>query len=115
MTTAPVEEWVPDDTLAHRLVLVRLQAGLTQREAAARCGISFGEWQGMELGRGTRRLDTKVMAIARHLGVSRDWLMWGGPLHTPEPPPPGAECAVRDSNPEPADQESPQVSWRWAA
>lgn len=73
--------WVPRDTLAARLILVRRELGLSQREAAERCGITFGSWQGMEDGhRQVRGLDDKVARISETLGVSRDWLMWGGPL-----------------------------------
>ena len=71
--------WVPDDSLAHRLVLVRLQLGLSQREAALRCGVTYGEWQSMELGRAARALDVKVAKISDALGVDRDWLMWSRP------------------------------------
>lgn len=74
-------------TIANRLVLVRNERGLSQRAAAAMCGITFGEWQGMESGRATRRLDMKVRQIAMALGVDRDWLMWGGALEQEKPPP----------------------------
>jgi len=114
MSTATVQGWVPADTLPTRLVLVRHHAGLSQREAAARCGLSYREWQGLEEGR-SRQLDQKVLMISRALGVSRDWLMWGGPLQPVEPPPPPGLCAVRDSNPEPSDQVSTQLAWGWAA
>lgn len=80
MTTETSHGWVPEDTLAHRLVLVRRQLGITQRVAAERCGLTFGEWQGIEDGRQVRSLDVKVAAISKALGVDRDWLIWGGPL-----------------------------------
>lgn len=72
--------WVPADTLPARLILMRHELGLSQREAAQACGITFGEWQSMESGRQARALDQKVAKIAAALGVSREWLMWGGPL-----------------------------------
>ncbi|MFC9766817.1 helix-turn-helix domain-containing protein [Rhodococcus jostii] len=72
--------WVPTDSLANRLVLVRNERKLSQRAAADLCGLTFGEWQGMEVGRGVRRVDQKVVKIAKALGVDRDWLMWGGHL-----------------------------------
>jgi transcriptional regulator with XRE-family HTH domain len=80
MSTAPHDDWIPDDTLAARLVLVRRQLGLTQRAAAERCDLTFGEWQSMEDGRQARGLNSKISKISLSLGVSRDWLMWGGPL-----------------------------------
>ena len=75
------------DSLANRLILVRSERRLSQRAAADECGLTFGEWQGMESGRGTRRLDLKIRQIAMALGVDRDWLMWGGPLNDETPPP----------------------------
>lgn len=47
------------------------------------CGITFGEWQGIEGGAQARSLNVKVAKIATGLGYDRDWLMWGGPL-TPD-------------------------------
>lgn len=79
-TQATKRGWVPNDTLANRLVLVRRSLGLNQRQAADRCGLTFGAWQGMEDGRQVRSLDVKVAKISAALGVDRDWLLWGGPL-----------------------------------
>lgn len=73
--TAP---WRPGDTLASRLLLVRHELHISQREAAERSGLTFGEWQSMENGAAARGLDRKVSAIAGGLGVDRNWLMWGG-------------------------------------
>lgn len=73
----------PNDTLAHRLVLLRHEQGLSQREAALRTGVSFGVWQGMESGRATRGVDRAVAAIAATLKYDREWLMWGGSLSDP--------------------------------
>lgn len=78
--------WRPTDSLAHRLVLLRHELGLSQREAAIRTGVSFGVWQGMESGRATRGVDRAVAAIADTLDVDRNWLMWGGPLADPSSP-----------------------------
>lgn len=72
--------WVPADTLANRLVLVRRQLGLNQREAAARCGIGFGSWQSWENGAAPRNEVAQLSKIAAVLGVNRDWLLHGGPL-----------------------------------
>lgn len=80
MTAQPIHGWVPDDptrTIASRLVLVRRQLGISQREAAARTGLGYGDWQSLEDGRAARNLDVKVKAICLALGVDRDWLMWG--------------------------------------
>lgn len=76
--------WVPTDSLANRLVLVRTERKLSQRAAADLCGLTFGEWQGIEMGRAARSVDRKVAKIAATLGVDRDWLMWGGALEGAE-------------------------------
>ena len=79
---APQVAWTPRDTLAHRLILVRHELGISQREAAVRCGIPYGSWQSMEDGRDARGLIDKVAKISAALGVDRDWLTWGGVLGT---------------------------------
>lgn len=89
MSTQPTEKWIPRDTLATRILLVRTQLGLSQREAAARTGIPYGSWQSMEDGRSPRDLAAKVAAVSLALGVDRDWLMWGGPLANENGPTPG--------------------------
>jgi transcriptional regulator with XRE-family HTH domain len=74
------------------LVLLRRELGLSQREAAERAGIPFGQWQGLEDdSRQSRRIDVKVARIARAFQVDREWLMWGGALTGPDdiPPAPG--------------------------
>lgn len=76
---------IPVDTLARRVLIARLDAGYSQREAALRCGLTFGEWQSIENGAAARGLNVKVQKIAEGLGYDRDWLMWGGPLR-PEGP-----------------------------
>lgn len=83
MSTQPTEKWIPADTLAVRVLLVRTALGLSQREAAARSGITFGSWQSMEDGRSPRDLQAKVARISVAFGADRDWLMWGGPLAQP--------------------------------
>jgi transcriptional regulator with XRE-family HTH domain len=80
MTTAHGR--IPQDTLAVRVKIARDEAGLSQREAALKCGLTFGEWQGIENGAAARGLDKKIDKIARGLDYDRDWLMWGGPLAT---------------------------------
>lgn len=75
--------WRPQDTLAARLFLMRRELGLSQRAAALRAGITFGEWQSMENGADARGVDKKVAKIAAAFDVDRDWLIWGGPLADP--------------------------------
>ena len=88
--------WIPVDDLATRLLVLRHQRGLTQREAALACGINYGAWQSMEDGRQARGLDQKIARISAALGVSREWLMWGGPLA------PSGGLPHLDSNQKPA-------------
>jgi transcriptional regulator with XRE-family HTH domain len=93
MSTDTAGAWRPTDTLGARLILLRRELGLSQRDAADRAGIPFGQWQGMEDdGRQPRGLDVKVARIAVAFGVDRDWLMWGGPLSggSPNPTPGGS-------------------------
>lgn len=81
--------WRPEDTLATRLLVMRHQLRISQREAALRTGLTFGEWQSMENGAAARGIDKKVVRIAKTLGVDRDWLMWGGPMAGPADGPEG--------------------------
>jgi len=71
---------VPEDSLALRVFIARRERKLSQRAAAELCGLTFGEWQSIEDGRGARQLDVKISKIADGLRYDRDWLMWGGPL-----------------------------------
>lgn len=76
---------------------MRAELHLSQREAASRCGISFGEWQSMENGADARALDRKIACIVEAFDVDRDWLMWGGRLDQDTPgrrPPPGLRMAL---------------------
>lgn len=72
-------DWVPTDSLANRLRVLRHELGLDQREAAKMCGVGFGSWQGWELGRRPRDY-RDLFKVADTLGVDRDWLLRGGPL-----------------------------------
>lgn len=76
----------PADTLSLRMISVRHDEHLTQRQAALRCGVPFGVWQGMENGRETRNLGQWIGAISDELGYDREWLMWGGSLSDPNSP-----------------------------
>lgn len=71
------EKWVPQDTFANRLVLLRRELGLTQLQAAEACGLDDGSWSNWENGTKCRDLAEIVKKISEALGVDRDWLMWG--------------------------------------
>lgn len=98
VTTERASGWVPTDSLANRMALVRRERKLSQRAAAETCGLTFGEWQGIEDGRNTRRIDMKVRQIAMALGVDRDWLMWGGPLAPEDDADPTGSAATSDKS-----------------
>lgn len=68
---------IPKSTVGTRVRDARLEAGLSQREAAEACGLTYGEWQSIEAGRRAGQLDVKVDKIASGLGYDRNWLMWG--------------------------------------
>jgi len=51
---------------------------LSQRAAAELCGLTFGEWQGLEDDRAVGRETEKAQKIARGLGVDLSWLLLGG-------------------------------------
>lgn len=68
---------IPKSTVGTRVRDARLEVGLSQREAAETCGLTYGEWQSIEAGRRAGELDIKVDKIARGLGYDRNWLMWG--------------------------------------
>jgi transcriptional regulator with XRE-family HTH domain len=76
------EPLIPEDTFGLRLIIVRRALGLSQQEAAERCGLDDGSWSNWESGTKPRGLDEVVRTIAERLHVDRDWLMWGGPLRS---------------------------------
>ncbi|CPR79329.1 helix-turn-helix family protein [Mycobacteroides abscessus 5S-0422] len=83
MTTAEKaheKNWVPADTLAARVVVLRTALGLTRREFSQLTGITENALQGIEGGRSPHKLAEKIQAIHQATGASRDWLMWGGQL-----------------------------------
>lgn len=77
MTT---ETWVPTDTFAARLLLLRAHLGLTMQEAADKAGLSRATWRTWEAGSHPRDASGVVRKIADAFGVDREWLMWGGAL-----------------------------------
>jgi len=74
---------IPADTFAHRLLLIRAERGITLREAAEKCGLNYGSWNGWERGSMPRDKVEVAEAIAEGLNVDRDWLLHGGPLTAP--------------------------------
>jgi transcriptional regulator with XRE-family HTH domain len=76
---------IPSDTLAIRIMIARVSAGLTIKEAAEQCGLNYGSWSNWEAGK--RPLDYMDVtdAISDGLDVDPEWLRRGGPL-TPVPP-----------------------------
>lgn len=83
MTTQTESAWVPTDTFANRLVLVRRDQRLSVKEAAERCGVKHSTWSLWENGTKPSDLLRTVTAISDTLGVDRGWLMFGGSLAKP--------------------------------
>lgn len=77
---------VPADTLRARLILLRDELGLSQREAAEKSGITYAEWQSLENNRDARGMIRKIGSISAAFGYNRDWLLWGGGLGVPPAP-----------------------------
>ncbi len=75
MSTAP--SWVPGDSFALRLLILRHELGLTQREAAKRCGLDDGSWSNWENGSHPRDMAKIVRQIHEATAVDMPWLMWG--------------------------------------
>lgn len=78
MSTQP--QWVPEDTFGARLVLLRRQLGMSVEDMAIACGQKPATWSTWERGASPRGMAAVVASISLATGVSRDWLMWGGPL-----------------------------------
>lgn len=74
------DPWRPQDSFGVRLLLVRRTLGLSQEEAAAKCGLDNGSWSNWENGAHPRQLPEVVHKIVRTFNVDRDWLIWGGEL-----------------------------------
>jgi transcriptional regulator with XRE-family HTH domain len=85
MTVQHLRAWVPSDTFATRLVLVRRELGVSVKEAAAQAGLHYATWSTWENGRKPADMAAVVRAISDGLGVDRDWLMWGHTNNAPQP------------------------------
>lgn len=71
------EGWIPEDTFATRLILMRRELGMDQAQAAARCGFKTSTWGSWELGHVPRDKTAVCAKIAKDLKVDRDWLAYG--------------------------------------
>ena len=89
-------EWIPDDTFGGRLMLLRHQLGLTTEEIAERCDLKTPTWSTWERGAIPRGMNAVVAKIALATGVSRNWLMWGGPVGSGLDSPTGLPSASPD-------------------
>ncbi|WP_049904069.1 helix-turn-helix domain-containing protein, partial [Rhodococcus aetherivorans] len=75
----------PHDNLPLRLVMLRHECGVSQRQAAARIGVTPRVWQGMEEGRNTAGLLEILQKVSDEFGYDLHWLTWGGPLEQKTP------------------------------
>ena len=83
MTTAAriiKSDWIPSDSFATRIAILRRELGMSRAEFAEHVGLTANQIQGMEDGRSPQRLQEKVQKIHKATGVDREWLMWGGAL-----------------------------------
>jgi len=102
---------VPTWTLTDRLRKSREHAGFTQQELADRIGLSRGAIGNYEQGTNPPKRPT-LLAWSLATGVPFTWLETGEIVRPGEPGGEGerhpdegeGRCAIRDSNPEPADQ-----------
>src|SRR5690242_5722938 len=101
MSVETLQTWVPSNTFATRLILVRRELGLNVKQAAKLCGVHYATWSTWENGRKPNDMGDVVERISQKLRVDREWLMWGQTSRDPRPPTEGEVCAIRDSNPEP--------------
>ncbi len=69
--------WVPEDSFATRLLVVRRTRGLSQAEAARRCDLDDGSWSNWENGTMPRDFLSVVTKISNGLGVDPRYLMPG--------------------------------------
>lgn len=73
-----IESWVPENTFALRLRIMRAVLGLSVEEIAERCAVAPATWSKWERGSQPRGLVRTVEAIVKETGIDRDWLMFGG-------------------------------------
>jgi hypothetical protein len=80
-----MEAWVPADTFAARLALVRQHlGGWNVKKAATYCGIDDQSWRNWEAGKGAPRdYEGTCRRIAERTGCDLRWLMAGGELAVP--------------------------------
>ena len=97
-TTSPA--WVPADTFGHRLLLLRVQLGLTAEEISDLCGVARPTWLTWEKGTKPRDFEAVVQRIVDATSVDRTWLAFGGTL-APRGGPNGPKLLRLDSNQEP--------------
>lgn len=77
MALTDQDPWIPEETFAARLRLIRHALDLTTEEIGQKVGVPGPTWNTWENGAKPRRMDEKVAQISEALGVDRAWLMWG--------------------------------------
>ena len=77
------EPWIPEDSFAARLALVRVHLGGWNVAKTARfCGIDDQTWRNWEAGGHVRDMEGVCRKIANAVGCSGRWLMVGGQLNS---------------------------------
>lgn len=101
---------IPQWDFADRLRKVRRDAGYTQEEFAQALGVGDRAYAAWEAGRNEpKAMPEIVVRLERLTGVPRAWFFGWMTEDGPDGPPPAAEWAPWDSNPQPADKASGQV------
>ena len=69
--------WIPDETFATRLMIVRHEKKLSTRELAKLLGVTDKTVWNWEHGKVPKNIAETAEQIAAITGVDRDWLLWG--------------------------------------
>jgi len=69
--------WVPPDTFASRLRILRDHMHLTVQEIAEKCEVPVPTWRKWEHGASPRGVERHAKRIAERTGVDLWWLLYG--------------------------------------
>ena len=77
------ERWIPEDTFATRLALVRVWlGGWNVAKVARHCSISPSSWASWERGASPHNIHDVCRKIVAATGCDYQWLLGGGPLRS---------------------------------
>lgn len=67
--------------ISRRLRILRATTGLSQQKFATTCGLEYRQWNNFE--QGSRIGIDAAMSLAKHYGLSLDWIYLGNPAGMP--------------------------------